>query len=286
MSSQATMRALVRGTYDVQKLRMATGLRVVANWKAKMGAVPGEKDDADARELIKSLLASHARLTDGVVNLRRSKKFLGDGLIDDLTELDLVGNYTRLVAEEKEHFKAIAHAVKGYPLWTEFLEGVKGVGPAMAGVLLSEIDITKARYPSSLWKYAGLDVGDDGRGRSRRKEHLVDVDYTDAEGNAATRKGITFNPFLKTKLMGVLADSFVRAGDGPYERVYRGYKHRLENRFEGEKGAKGHRDNMAKRYMVKMFLKDLYVVWRTMEGLPVSEPYAAAKLGIRHGETA
>jgi len=72
----------------------------------------------------------------------------------------------------------------------------------MAGVLISEIDIHKSRYPSSLWRYAGLDVAEDGKGRSRHKEHLVPIEYVDKDGNPAVRQGITYNPFLKTKLMG------------------------------------------------------------------------------------
>ena len=36
--------------------------------------------------------------------------------------------------------------------------------------------------------------------------------------------------------------------------------------------------------MMKMFLLDLWKVWRALEGLPVTESYAEAKLGIRHGE--
>jgi hypothetical protein len=46
--------------------------------------------------------------------------------------------------------------------------------------------------------------------------------------------------------------------------------------------SKGQRHNMAMRYMVKMFLIDLYTKWRTLEGLPVSVPYSEAKLGIKH----
>jgi hypothetical protein len=34
--------------------------------------------------------------------------------------------------------------------------------------------------------------------------------------------------------------------------------------------------------MLKMFLKDLYVAWRKIEGLEVREPYAAEYLGKRH----
>jgi hypothetical protein len=40
----------------------------------------------------------------------------------------------------------------------------------------------------------------------------VKKEYINKEGNVAERDSITFNPFLKTKLIGVLGSSFLRAG--------------------------------------------------------------------------
>ncbi len=96
---------------------------------------------------------------------------------------------------------------------------------------------------------------------------------------------------MKTKLIGVLAASFLRAGDNPYSKIYRDYKHRLENNPKylevkdpvENKGRKGHRHAMALRYMIKMFLLDLYTNWRRIEGLPVTVPYHEGKLGMKHG---
>jgi hypothetical protein len=36
--------------------------------------------------------------------------------------------------------------------------------------------------------------------------------------------------------------------------------------------------------MIKQFLKDLYVHWRTLEGLPVRQPYAEEYLGKVHSK--
>ena len=44
----------------------------------------------------------------------------------------------------------------------------------------------------------------------------------------------------------------------------------------------GHIDRMSKRYMIKMFLQDLYVAWRTLEGLSVRKPYAEEYLDKKH----
>ena len=150
----------------------------------------------------------------------------------------------------------------------------------MSAVVISQFDIHKAEYPSSLHAYAGLDVVN-GKGRSRQKEHLVDQTYLDAQGKEQTKKGISFNPFVKTKLVGVLGSSFIKSG-GPYREVYDNYKHRLQHMPAHAEKSKGHIHNMSVRYMVKRFLTDLYKVWRELEGLPVAPEYSEAKLGIVH----
>ena len=223
-------------------------------------------------------------LTEGVAVFPRQATFKGDEVISNYTELCLVDNYLELEEQEKNHFRRLGHILKEYPVYNSFLHGVPGVGTAMAGVMISEIDITKAEYPSSLHKYAGLDVAPDGQGRSRKKEHLEDSEYTDKDGEVQIKKGITFNPFLKTKLVGVLGSSFIKQSPDKcvYRKIYDDYKHRLENMDAHKEKSKGHRHNMAVRYMVKMFLIDLYNAWRPLEGLPVAPTYSEAKLGKVH----
>lgn len=281
----STIRTMVRGAYDIQKLRIQCGNRIVGNFKAKLGQEPSKPETelgAEETKLLKRLREHYKKITDGVKVFPRQSSFKGDEVISDYTELCLLAQYVDLETEEARHFSRLGTILKGYPIYVEFLEKVKGIGPAMAGVIVSEIDITRAKYPSSLWAYSGLDVAGDGKGRSRRKEHLVERDYTDRDGNAAKRVGITFNPFLKTKLMGVLAGSFLRAGNVTYAGIYNNYKHRLENHAVYKDVSKGHRHSMAQRYMVKIFLVDLYKAWRTLEGLPVAPSYDEAKLGHKH----
>lgn len=283
----SNLKTIVRGAYDIQKNRIQTGNRLVGNFKAKLGQAPSEKEDTidnDGQKILADLRKSHRLLTESVASFPRQSTFKGDEVISDYTELCLVDNYLELETQEKNHFKRLGNILKGYPIYSEFLEGVRGVGPAMAGVILSEIDITKAEYPSSLHKYAGLDVAGDGQGRSRKKEHLKESDYIDKDGVIQTKKGITFNPFLKTKLVGVLGSSFVKqpADKCKYRKVYDDYKHRLEHMDAHKEKSKGHRHNMAVRYMIKIFLIDLYNEWRSLEGLPVAPTYSEAKLGKVH----
>lgn len=281
----SNLKTLVRGAYDIQKLRIQMGNRVVGNWKAKLGqkpSAPEEEMDVKAKELLSGIRQSFSKITDGVTKIPTYKKFEGDEVISNYTELCLIRSYIALEKEEKIHFDYLKQVLGEYKIYTDFLKGVNGVGPAMAGVIIAEIDITKAKYPSSLWKYAGLDVAPDGKGRSRKKEHLVDSEYTDKEGEIKMKKGISFNPFLKTKLMGVLAASFLKVAESPYKVAYYEYKARLEVHPDHIEKSKGHRHNMAMRRSVKLFLVDLHIAWRTMEGLPVFPSYSEGKLKMEH----
>ena len=285
------LRTIVRGAYDIQKNRIQTGNRLVSNFKAKLGQAPSQKEDtidADGQQILANLRRSHKLLTEGVATFPRQATFKGDEVISSYTELCLVANYLELEEQEKTHFRRLGNILKDYPIYNNFLAGVVGIGPAMAGVVISEIDITKAEYPSSVHKYAGLDVAGDGQGRSRKKEHLEESQYTDKNGELQTKKGITFNPFLKTKLVGVLGSSFVKQSPDKckYRKVYDDYKHRIENMEAHKEKSKGHRHNMAVRYMIKIFLIDLYNEWRSLEGLPVAPTYSEAKLGKIHGKAA
>jgi hypothetical protein len=267
------------------------GNRIVANWKAKLGQAPSATEetlDEAEKNLLDNLRESYKKLADGVATLPRQSTFKGDELISTYTELVLIDQYIGLEKQEATQFSRLGNVLKDFPIYNEFLVNVYGIGPAMAGVILSEINIHAAEYPSSLWKYAGLDVAGDGQGRSRRKEHLVESTYIDADGVEQKKNGISFNPFLKTKLVGVLGSSFIKqsAAKCQYRKIYDDYKHRLENSPAHADKSKGHRHNMAVRYAVKRFLADLYVAWRTLEGLPVANEYSVDKLGIVHHKAA
>lgn len=169
--------------------------------------------------------------------------------------------WEQMVKWEKELKSVLAAELKGMPIYEQFLKNVKGVGPMMAGVIVSEYDITRAPTVSNLWSFTGLAPG---------KDKLV-------KGKKAT-----FNTWLRTKMCGVLAGSFLKCGS-PYRQFYENMKTRLENKAPWKDEPKpGHRHRAAIRYMMKMFLRDLYIAWRTVEGLPVRKPYEEEYLGKTH----
>ena len=286
------LRTMVRSAYDLQKLRIEMGNRLVAQFKSKLGGKPDKKEtetiDDEGQDLLKDLKARFKKLTEGVAKELPSKRaWKGDELITSYTEGILLYNYITLERDEARQFRLLEGTLDEFPIYTQFLRNVRGCGPTMSAVILSEIDIAKARYPSSLWAYAGLDVvaaaaDQEWKGRSRHREHLREIEYTNKDGKVAKRLGITFNPLLKTKLTGVLGPCLIKSGSQPYKAIYDGYKHRLESHPKWAARTKAHRHNAAIRYMIKRFLCDLYAAWRPLEGLPASPEYAAAKLHLTH----
>jgi len=284
------IRISVRTLYDMQKLRIQSGNRIAAAFRTKLGlsSSQAEAENPDAEKMLKDLRAEFKRITDGVKRI--TKNFKSDStILTTRGELALIEGYERQLEAEAIHEKAIMAALELEPIWTQWIVNVRGVGPLMAGVILSEIDITKCNSISALWAYCGLDVvvttDADGNvleeGRCKKAHHLVPKTYTDRDGEAIETKGISFNPFLKTKLVGVLGGVFLKLG-GPYREIYDDYKHRLEHHPKHQAKTKMHRHNMAVRYMIKEFLADLWREWRTLEGLPVRERYNEGKLGIVH----
>lgn len=203
-------------------------------------------------------------------------------------------------AQEKETEKMLKQVLKRFPVYTEFLQNVKGVGEIAAGWIIAEYDIHKASTVSKLWQFTGLNPG---KVRGKKRKENKDGTYTFIETNEMIRGDrltpgfvAPFNKRLRTAMVGVLADGFIKSQNEYALNYYYPYKERLANEesipttADPEKGkawkddSKGHRDRAAKRYMIKMFLKDLYVAWRTLEGLPVRKPYQEEYLGHVHGE--
>jgi hypothetical protein len=201
-------------------------------------------------------------------------------------------------AQEDNIQKLLKKVLKRFPIWTEYLINVKGVGEIAAGWIIGEFDIHKASTVSKLWQFAGLNPGMvRGKKRHEDEDGNVTFEVTDTmiRGDRLTPGFVSpFNKNLRTALVGVLADGFIKQQNSYCLDFYYSYKERLEQEenkvFHVGKEkpwkdvTKGHRDRAAKRYMIKMFLKDLYAAWREIEGLPVRAPYKEEYLGHKHSE--
>jgi hypothetical protein len=280
---QITLTVLVRAREDFQSMRKRMDNRI------------GRTADGKAQELIES------RQFD----------------IKDAENFRLLADSAR--AQEKETEKMLLKTLRMIPAYNLYLKTVKGIGPVSAGHILSSFNITEATTVSKMWQYAGMNPG-----MVRGKKRIAKSKYKPEMGTVVTEmpgkdgKGtdvivltsdlvrgdrptegyvLPYNKNLRTHLLGVMADNFIKAQNEYCMEYYYPYKHRKENdeRIIENRGkarsddgkpwkdvSKGHRDNAAKRYMVKNFLKDLYANWRQIEGLPVRVPYAEEYLGKKH----
>jgi len=161
--------------------------------------------------------------------------------------------------------------------------GIKGIGPILAAELVTLLDIYKAKYPSSFWKFVGWHVS--------QKDRYV--------------KGVKGGGHKHLRsVMYLINTSMMRCGNEDYTVEY--YRRRAntdnsektvlhrprlskEDKKNGKKSEyvetawkdvdplRRHLD--ALRVMGKHFLADLWWVWRTLEGLPTPPLFVEEHLG-------
>jgi hypothetical protein len=154
--------------------------------------------------------------------------------------------------------------------WTTSFKGLKEGG--LAAQLLAQVDdISKFSNISKLWRFAGYAVIEGGREMPAKGEKLH------------------YNQRLKS-ICYLIADEFVKMRTPLYRDLYdqeKAHLHELHPEPVKRDKAWGkithdytdaHIHAMAMRKTVKIFLSHLWLVWRTAEGLPVSDPYAIAIL--------
>ena len=220
--------------------------------------------------------------------------------------------------QESNIEKRLKIKLKKFPVYNLWLKNIKGVGEVHASWILSEFDIEEATTVSKMWQYAGYNPTlVTGKKRISKKEYKPSMGRIVSEIKNINTKGIDyivetdnlirgdramegfvlpFNKNLRVRLY-CLAESFIKCKSPYAMEFYYPYKARLEkesNKIVNEgkprkddgkawnEVSARHRHFAAIRYMMKMFIKDLYVAWREIEGLPVRVPYEEEYLGIIH----
>jgi hypothetical protein len=179
----------------------------------------------------------------------------------------------RMARMEKELMLLVSPNVYQHKLWQEWLSKIRGIGPCLAGALLSRLDPRRARTPSAFHKICGLHVDPETHLAVRRQKGV--------KGDWA--------PFLK-KTCWKIGETFVKTG-AFYKDLYKKFRAEVdaapcpwEARGVPHKDRSGkvvpcpkaHRYALAKRKVVKIFLAHLWTVWRKIEGLPTDVPYSFA----------
>lgn len=190
--------------------------------------------------------------------------------------------------------KSIKDLIKDEPIYKQFLCKVTGISHVLAGGLLAMVDIEKSEHVSSLWAYAGLSAQyvkakcTEGHklmlskmNEGQKCSHIncdADVELVEEVKEASRRTAgyVSFwNPKLKTHCWKI-GQSFLKT-KGRYRELYEKFRAREDRDKPDLKPL--HRQRRAMRKVVKIFLQHLWVKWRTLEGLPVTEPYCEAYLG-------
>lgn len=257
-----------------------------------------------------------------IASLHRSEPKKGEApkiILDegDKEYIDHMGNGIKKL--ERDALKEITRIASQSVVY-EHLIGHRGVGPTIAGFLISEFDIHRSERPSQFWAFAGLHVEDGKSPRPHKGEKLK------------------WNKWLRAKCVFVLGGALLKSNNAEYKALYDGYKNRkrtqlgecracqgtgeatspesrkkvkcwncvgdtittktvvdgktktskkLSHQFTPDRAPWGnsdaHRHQAAVRYMVKQFLADLWREWRTLEDLPVVPTYHEAKQGHIHG---
>ena len=168
----------------------------------------------------------------------------------------------RFDALEAEADRDIAALVKDRPI-VKAMTQVRGVGFLLAAKVVAMIDIERAATVSALWRYCGYAVMDGERERPTKGEKLH------------------YNSRLKTTCY-LVGTSFLRS-NSPYRKIYDlAREYYAANRPDW---TEGHRHNAAMRKMIKVWLAHLWVIWRTLEALPVRVLYVMEKLSHTHYRT-
>ena len=126
--------------------------------------------------------------------------------------------------------------------------GVKYVGYQYLLRVLIRIDIRKANSPASLWRFGGYGLSRGG---------TADVHLTREHPGT-----VTYSTRLR-KALGQIMYNLMHRRSAYRQEYDRYFKRQIEKGIPVTRAA-----SRAKRYMIKMWLKHLWRVWRRQEGLP------------------
>jgi hypothetical protein len=166
--------------------------------------------------------------------------------------------------------KKLTKELKRIPIYDTFLSKIKGIGPALAAGLISEIgEIKRFDNVSNLYAYAGVHIKDN---KALKKQKGVVANWNSA---------------LRCLVCHGVPDQFVRQKSPIYNGIYADEKARCAKIFEEDSGKARedrrvqsllHAERRARRKAGKIFLHHLWKAWRELEGLPVPKPWV-----LEHG---
>jgi len=267
---------------------------------AKLAEKPNRRkyvpSSTNPREELGRLVLEHQALVKratAIKNMATDKKNRETGEIiptrlpQDIADLLLQTSKDLTSAASQLESSMLANLRK-VPIYEHFLQHVFGCGVVVSAYLVAKVDIHRSIKSSQLRRYCGLAVingalerpvaGQPLRCNRELRTRLYQM-FAAMRRNAAERTKKHPRAQQTSKLLKVWDDYKARMQHS--ERMLDGNKYMRDDKEQ--KGAKAFVDATGWHKAADVFIEDLYIVWRTLEGLEVWPSYYAAKLGYEHG---
>jgi len=183
--------------------------------------------------------------------------------------------------------------LRGVPIYDEFLKHVDGCGAVVAAYLVTSVRIERVEKVSQLIRYCGFACGADGKSERRSTGPLWQPD-----GTFKADAGGTPNQELKIRIVQMFCLGIrmhcCKGGEltkpNKYMQRWLEAKHAaltIPNPRLGRLMRDGEADSKGRRKATDLFLWDLYVMWRTLAGLPIrADKYSAVRGRYHNGQQA
>jgi len=308
---KATLKTLVKGYENIQKNRMQFGSQVLAMVKSLLNIPPyytKVQIDKCLKAITMSRMAKEYKaliktVVDGktltelpvpkqieYLESRLAGMKEEDRLFKTFGVLTMVKLYCDFHLLERKIADDMAEALKDFPMYWGCLQKIRGISTIGGAKTIAYFDIFRTNSPGSYIRRLGITVEADGKGTSSHKIHQVPTEYLDERGDVCYKWGLSYNPELRGWYLTNFVDNMRMQRNLDYvdelnrkKAQYRlDIKHaRLEkDKVTPKRDSEGNWipndlwiDRKGRRFMMKIFMCDLWLFNAAFEGLPIKKPY-------------
>ena len=236
--------------------------------------------------------------------------------IKNLLPVEVRSLYKDTAKKAKSQARVIEQHIEeqlvNFPIYTKWLCEVYGMGPVVCAYIVTSINVKVredrglgATKPSNVIRYAGLAVINDKlERRSKARDEDGNAKASGFNGDLRVRIYQAFCAMMKNVNKGRVPRgeyTSVPARSNKYLKIYVHARHSFLSRPninratmkmrvpDDKKGgtkevsARGAAHSYGWHKAMRVFLNDLYIVWRSLEGLPVWHDWYAMQRGYIHG---
>jgi len=274
--------------------------------RRKQRATATIPSSTEPRDELRRLVQSHVALVKSAVAIEHMASDRKDRKTGETIPTRIPADEAAQMLMDADRIKKRAKSLEApmlrqlrqIPVYQQFLSKVYGVGPVVAAYLCADIDIrdrvggdgiVRALKPSGIRMFCGMAVingrlvrrvaGEKNRYNASVRTRLFQMFSAMAKNGAKKVEGRPNG--TTSKYLDVWVN--VKHRELSSERVDVAANKWRDNTGEWRGGARAHAHSKGWHKACDVFLEDLYIVWRAIEGLPVWPSYYAAKLGYEHG---